>query len=73
MKNTEFETKENTCYDGDINLAHAIVFMKTNVRTCLINFLYEIINDEWSFHYANNTCLSDDERIEFENWFITCG
>lgn len=30
-------------------------------------------NDNWSFHYENGTYLTDEERTELENWFITCG
>lgn len=74
VENFAFETQSNTCYDGDINLGRAVVFMNQNHHVAKIDFIYMLDkNDNWSFHYENGTCLTDEERTELENWFITCG
>ena len=74
VENFAFETQSNTCYDGDINLGRAVVFMNQNHHVAKIDFIYMVDkNDNWSFHYENGTCLTDEERTELENWFITCG
>ena len=69
-----FETKSNICYDNGINLGRAVVFVNRNNHAAKIDFIYMVDeNDNWSFHYENGTCLTDKERMELENWFITCG
>lgn len=69
-----FETHRITNYDEGINIGRAIVVMSKNNASKAIEFIYMVDeNDNWSFHYENGTCLTDEERIELENWFITCG
>ena len=68
-----FEMKNNTCYDNGINLGRATVFMDRNYHAARVDFIYEVDeNDNWSFHYENGTCLTEEEKTELENWFITC-
>ena len=74
VENFAFETQSNTCYDGDINLGRAVVFMNQNHHVAKIDFIYMVDkNDNWSFYYEKGTCLTDEERTELENWFITYG
>lgn len=51
--------------------------LKNINATKTIEFLYEVdTNDDWSFHYINEECLyfdDENEKTDFENWFITCG
>lgn len=51
--------------------------LKNINATKTIEFLYEVdMHDNWVFHYINEEYLyfdNEDEKTEFENWFITCG
>ena len=40
--NFAFETQSNTCYDGDINLGRAVVFMNQNHHVAKIDFIYMV-------------------------------
>ena len=67
-----FEMQSNTNYDNGINLGRAIVFMNRNYHAARVDFIYEVNeNGNLSFHYENGTCLTDEEKTELENWFIT--
>lgn len=68
-----FETIEHVNYGGDINHGHAKVKMNTGTHATIIDCIYEVDNDEWHFMYENNHCLSYEDIVDFENWFITCG
>ena len=69
-----FETPRKTCYDNGINLGRAVVFMNRNNHAAKIDFIYIVDeNYNWSFHYENGTCLTDEEKTELENWFIIFG
>ena len=66
-----FETQNHTNYDNEINLGRAVVFMNRNNHASILDFIYIVDeNDNWSFHYENGTCLTDEEKTELENWFI---
>lgn len=71
----DFETIENTSCSGGIIGGHAIVFMNTNNHATNIDFVYIIDDkhDERHFYYADGTCLTNEEKEIFENWFIACG
>ena len=67
-----FETQSHTNYDNEINLGRAVVFMNRNNHAAKIDFIYMVDeNDNWSFHYENGTYLTDEEKTELENWFIS--
>lgn len=56
------------------NLINGGNSMNKNNHAAKIDFIYMVDeNDNWSFHYENGTCLTDEEKTELENWFITCG
>ena len=42
VENFAFETQSNTCYDGDINLGRAVVFMNQNHHVAKIDFIYMV-------------------------------
>lgn len=67
-----FETQSNTFYDNEFRLGRAVVFMNRNNHAAKIDFIYMVDEKgDWSFHYENGTCLTEEERTELENWFIT--
>lgn len=68
-----FEVCKHTNYDNGINIGHVVVYMRSGNRQRMIDCLYKVKNDEWNFYYENNSSLTDNEKAEFENWFIACG
>lgn len=50
--------------------SHKELAIKTAIQEYKNSVLFGF---NWSFHYENGTCLTDEERTELENWFITCG
>ena len=69
-----FKTVSNTYYSSGINRGRAVVDMDRNFHASRIDFIYEIGEvDNWKFYYENNNCLTEEEKTELENWFITCG
>lgn len=69
-----FEIQSITHFDNGINLGHAIIFMNRNNHASKFEIIFKVDeNDEWHFYYENNVCLSEDERVDFENWFICEG
>lgn len=69
----KFEILEHSNYGGDIDNGHARVIMISQSHSTIIDCIYNVDNDEWHFMYENNHCLSFDEIVEFENWFIENG
>ncbi len=68
-----FAIHSNINYDNGIHLGRAVVFMNKNNHAAKVDFIYMLDeNDNWSFHYENGTCLTDEEKSELGNWFITC-
>lgn len=69
-----FKTISNTYYGDGINRGRAVVDMDRNFYASRIDFIYEIDkSDNWKFYYENNNCLTEEEKADLENWFITCG
>lgn len=69
-----FETKIRTNYNNNGNIGHALVYANKSDGATIIDFLYAVDKDGgWHFMYENGTCLSDSEKAELENWFVTCG
>lgn len=69
-----FETKIHTLYGTTLNFGHAVVLMNRNNHASMIDFIYMInSNDDWYFYYEKGTCLTEEEKIELENWFICNG
>lgn len=66
-----FETQSITFFDNGINLGHATIFMNRNNHASKFEIIFKVDeNDEWHFYYEKDVCLSENERIDFENWFI---
>ena len=67
-----FGLQSITFFNNGINLGHAIIIMNRNNHASKFEIIFRVDeNDEWYFYYENNICLDNDERVDFENWFIS--
>ena len=60
VENFAFETQSNTCYDGDINLGRAVVFMNQNHHVAKIDFIYMVDKNDKRFIMIQ---VTDDSRF----------
>ena len=66
-----FELQSMTYFSNGADLGHATVIMNRDNHVAKFEVIFKVDeNDEWHFYYENNICIDDDERVDFENWFI---
>ena len=66
-----FELQSMTYFNNQSDLGHAVVIMNRNNHVSKFEVIFKVDeNGEWHFYYENNICIDDDERVDFENWFI---
>ena len=67
-----FEVLSKTFFNNGINFGHAVIIMNRNNHASKFEVIFKVDESgEWSFYYENNICLEYDERVDFENWFIS--
>lgn len=67
----KFEVKSIVWFDNSIALGYATVAIFNTESSFDVNFIFEITkNNEYFFHYQNGIKLSDEDKMELENWFV---
>lgn len=64
-----FELQSKTIFEH--GFCHAVVFMNRENHASKFEVIFKA--DETGkmfFYYENNVCLTNDERMDFENWFM---
>lgn len=69
-KENMFELQSKTFFESENTLEYVVVIMNRNNHAAKFEVIAKKDNDKWTFNYENNACLNQDERTDFENWFI---